>query len=533
MEKIAIIYVDVPGMKERIGALSVPQGTELQLTAVPSEEREIASAFQEAMEQSDARYKIYVSSDIEFLRPKILAKVLAAFRAHPEVGLLGLSGTKRVLTTGITYTSPQRVGAVLDPARHALAGRTAAAPCENVQALDGYFLATQKDVPWRKDVLQGVVLLGASASCEHRRAGYKVAVLSQKAPACRMRSNTFAMNDDMRTSFLDEYSKDLYPLVSIVIPTYQRPDYFRQALESVLHQTYRNLDIFVTDNSHNDETEEVYKKYFADDPRIRYEHHPEYNATGNWNRALEYDNPEAEYVNWLMDDDLFAPKKIATMMDFYFTYPDVKLVTSYRTLIDEKGNTLPDKSWSKPICEKTSRLSGNDVGRLLLQHIINYLGEPTTALLCKKYMLDGGRLGWTGREGKYLITDFTTWFCLMSQGDIIYITEPLSSFRQHANQQHQDLDTHFGGLICWAMMMREAIEKNVFLQKDIDKRRAIIQWLKYASENLVAMKEYPIDVWERTYVQDFLKTYAGMAASLSNCYHIAYDIDTTRPDGKV
>ena len=58
---------------------------------------------------------------------------------------------------------------------------------------------------------------------------------------------------------------------------------------------------------------------------------------------------------------------------------------------------------------------------MLLLSLTNYLGEPTTALLRKKYMLQGGRLGWTGREGKYRIVDFSTWLRLMAQGDIIYI----------------------------------------------------------------------------------------------------------------
>ena len=92
---------------------------------------------------------------------------------------------------------------------------------------------------------------------------------------------------------------------------------------------------------------------------------------------------------------------------------------------------------------------------------------------------------------------------------------------------------HFSGLICWTMMIRKSIEENVFLKTDEDKRKSIIKWLGYAGENLVAMKDYPQDVWKRIYVQDFLKAYAGMAASLSNGYHVKYDIDTTRPDGRL
>ena len=532
MEKIAVIYVDAQGMGERLRALSVPEGAEVQLVPAVSGRENLAAAFQVAMEQSDARYKVYVSEQLEVLDSHLLSRMLEAFHAHPDVGILGLSGTKQISTSGISYLSPQRVGILLDAEKQALDGRAVDGLCESVQVLDGCLLATQHDVAWRKDLFHSALFLGASASCEQRRAGHDVAVLGEKEPACRWISNAFQIDGDEKNAFLDEYSKDLYPLVSIVIPTYQRPEYFRQALESAQKQTYRNLDIFITDNSHNEETKDVYEKYFADDTRIRYEHHPDFDARGNWHRALTYDNPDAEYVNWLMDDDLFVPKKIATMMEYYFTYPDVTLVTSYRNAIDEDGKVLPDTASTKPISNMKLRLKGSDVGRMLLLSLINYLGEPTTALLRKKYMLQGGRLGWTGREGKYRIVDFSTWLRLMAQGDIIYIRNPLSSFRQHPEQQHRSLDAHFGGLICWTMMIQEAIRENIFFRDDEDKKQSIIRWLKFADGNVQIIKDYPPDLWSASYVQDFLKAYAGMATALTNGYHIEYDIDTAWSDEK-
>ncbi|MCI6099854.1 MAG: glycosyltransferase [Selenomonas sp.] len=316
MEKIAIIYLNAPGMEEQLTALRVPEGMEIQLLSVPASETNLAKAFQQAMEQSDARYKVYISANIEILENDILPRMIEAFQQHPNIGLLGLSGTKRVLTSGITYTSPQRIGIALDEASRPLAGRTAKRPCEDVQVLDGYLLATQQDVAWRKDIVHGSLFLGAAASVEHRRAGYDVAVLAEAAPACRLPDELTA-DDGEQDAFLDEYSVDLYPLVSVIIPTYQRPDYFRQALASAAGQMYRNLDIFVTDNSHNEETKRVYEKCFADDSRIRYEHHPEYDMWGNWHRSNGYDNPEATYVNWLMDDDLFVPEKMGQSQNLW------------------------------------------------------------------------------------------------------------------------------------------------------------------------------------------------------------------------
>ena len=63
---------------------------------------------------------------------------------------------------------------------------------------------------------------------------------------------------------------DQLPLVSVLIPTYNRPRYFEEALCSVLEQTYPNIEIIVGDDSTNDETEKVLQKYLCDHSNITY-----------------------------------------------------------------------------------------------------------------------------------------------------------------------------------------------------------------------------------------------------------------------
>lgn len=189
------------------------------------------------------------------------------------------------------------------------------------------------------------------------------------------------------------------PLVSVIIPTYSRPEYFKIALDSVLAQTYQNLDIFITDNSKDERTKLLMEEYLAKDSRIKYEHHPEYNADDNWMRARIYDNPEAKYVNWLMDDDVWCPGKIERMVYIMERDPSVSIVTSYRCLIDENGNFLPDFNTTQCLVDADAKIDGETAGSMILKENWNYIGEPTTPLLRKSAMRNN-QLGWTGNEGK-------------------------------------------------------------------------------------------------------------------------------------
>ncbi|MBQ9366070.1 MAG: glycosyltransferase family 2 protein [Schwartzia sp.] len=251
------------------------------------------------------------------------------------------------------------------------------------------------------------------------------------------------------------------PLVTVIIPTFERPRLFRIALESVLNQTYKNLDIFITDNSHNDETEKLMQPYLAKDPRIKYEHHDEYDASGNWKRARGYNNPDAEYVNWLMDDDVFAPTKIEKMIAAFKRCPTATLVTSYRPMIDIDGNPLPDNNANKPIADEPILLKGNFAGKKLLMSYTNYIGEPTTVLI-KKSALRDNDLGWSGKEGKYLINDWPTWLCCLSKGDMVYLPEALSYFRIHEGNGQWDVGFIYQSIICFFMEIRHAWHQKVF-----------------------------------------------------------------------
>ncbi len=65
----------------------------------------------------------------------------------------------------------------------------------------------------------------------------------------------------------------------MLIPTYNRPEYFKEALESVINQTYRNIEIIIGDDSTNDETENLIKEnYLNNYDNIKYYHNRKFRS---------------------------------------------------------------------------------------------------------------------------------------------------------------------------------------------------------------------------------------------------------------
>ena len=126
------------------------------------------------------------------------------------------------------------------------------------------------------------------------------------------------------------------PLISVMIPTYNRPEMFALALESALSQTYPNVEVLVTDNSTNEDTAEL-MEYYRNEPRVTYLRNREAKSKPE-NFAPFETLTKGEYLQWLMDDDVLAPDKLQRMMDVFLAYPNLTLVTSQRGMIDGEGN---------------------------------------------------------------------------------------------------------------------------------------------------------------------------------------------------
>ncbi|NEQ65708.1 MAG: glycosyltransferase family 2 protein [Symploca sp. SIO2D2] len=133
------------------------------------------------------------------------------------------------------------------------------------------------------------------------------------------------------------------PLVSIGIPTYNRPQGLRRALESIIKQTYQNLEIIVSDNcSVEEETAKeteagmIVREFMAKDERIQYFRQEE-NIGLFYNKKFLFEVSHGEYFTWLCDDDERSPEYIEVCLE-EFHKPDVSskllLVNTFSELTD-------------------------------------------------------------------------------------------------------------------------------------------------------------------------------------------------------
>lgn len=102
-------------------------------------------------------------------------------------------------------------------------------------------------------------------------------------------------------------------LVSCVVPTYNRANFLKDAIESTLRQTYQNWELIIVDDQSADNTAEVVRQYEAKDPRIRYFLNPQKGVSSARNHGIRMSR--GQYVAFLDDDDISLPHRFESQLN--------------------------------------------------------------------------------------------------------------------------------------------------------------------------------------------------------------------------
>ncbi|MBD8013366.1 glycosyltransferase family 2 protein [Planococcus wigleyi] len=133
-----------------------------------------------------------------------------------------------------------------------------------------------------------------------------------------------------------------YPLVSVIIPTYNRPITLKRTIESVLKQTYKNIEIIVVDDNDPNwksrlETQDIMFK-FQEHQNISYVQHTS-NKNGSAARNTGFKCSKGEYIMFLDDDDEFLPEKVYAQLT-HMEKLDSSWGVSYTNYIRKRNNNI-------------------------------------------------------------------------------------------------------------------------------------------------------------------------------------------------
>lgn len=177
----------------------------------------ITSAYNQAIKQSDAKYKIYLHQDVFIININFIHDVLKLFISHPDIGMIGMIGNTSIADNGCPWENPRqnsrRIGKVFTDFVYKCALYSFQEfDCEYHPAvvIDGLLMATQYDIPWRENLFPGFHFYDASQSMEFLRAGYQVVIPRQDTPWC-YHDNDITDRTDYeyyRCIFEQEYKND-------------------------------------------------------------------------------------------------------------------------------------------------------------------------------------------------------------------------------------------------------------------------------------------------------------------------------------
>lgn len=206
-------------------------------------------------------------------------------------------------------------------------------------------------------------------------------------------------------------------LVSVCIPAYNSSRYIAGTIESVLNQTYRNIEVVVVDDCSKDNTVEIIKS--IKDSRVRLIcNEKNLGMTGNWNKCIR--ESKGKYVKLLPGDDFIYKDCIERSLAVLKKHKEVSLVVVGSHLVDDDNKVIGKYAhWPNEGIIKGERIAKKSV------MLNNFFGNPVCALFRRE---DFEKTGCFDPNIPYIL-DFDLWLSLSAIGNVAVIKEKLSAFR--------------------------------------------------------------------------------------------------------
>ncbi|WP_178917291.1 glycosyltransferase family 2 protein [Natronomonas gomsonensis] len=215
----------------------------------------------------------------------------------------------------------------------------------------------------------------------------------------------------------DTETTDDAPLVSVIIPVYNRAGVLRRAIDSALAQTVEDIEVLVVDDGSTDDTAAVVGDY---DDRVRYLPHDR-NRGRSAARNTGIDAATGEYVAFLDSDDRWLPHKLERQLDRLprCSTEWVGVYCEFLTPAPSRFGEALDWLSRHVFADPVVREGGRELAREILT--MNVLMGPGSTLLVRREALEGLRFD----EGLVDHEDWDFVLRLLDRGKIAHVDEPL------------------------------------------------------------------------------------------------------------
>lgn len=227
------------------------------------------------------------------------------------------------------------------------------------------------------------------------------------------------------------------PLVSIIIPIYNGSNYMREAVDSALAQTYKNIEVIVVNDGSADDTEKIAKSY---GDKIRYFSKENGGVASALNLGLK--EMKGKYFSWLSHDDVYYSEKIEKQIKFLaeLKNENVILYSDYDS-IDSKAQIIRTDKMDHEMLEAKPEYA-----------ILRSAVSGCTLLIPKKAFDEYGFFD----EKLKCTQDYAKWFEMMKTYSFVHIPEVLIKYRWHDLQgTNKSPVVASEGDELWIMMMKK------------------------------------------------------------------------------
>lgn len=218
------------------------------------------------------------------------------------------------------------------------------------------------------------------------------------------------------------HNKTVPPLVSVIIPTFNRAHMIKKTIESVLEQSFEDWELIIVDDASSDNTEEIVQNYIKNDSRLSYIRH-DMNMGGSAARNSGIGKSNGNFIALLDDDDRWHPDKLKLQINLFNKYQDSGLIYSGFNYVDYITGTVIKKVMPE--------YQGNLKSVLLKKNII---GSPTPLIKkeCFKYsgLFD---------VNLFSCQDWDMWLRISMSHTFRFVNESLADVTMHGRQISSDL----------------------------------------------------------------------------------------------